>query len=234
MRDVGRISCCSFVLLCLALLASAPLFAQNLDPRIAFLLGASLPSGSRTFVIGPSVFDTQFQSGAKLGLRGTVNIREHWGAEATYSFSADGLQVTRVAPATVQNFGVHLDEFTGNALFFFTRQDTLLRPFLTAGLGASHFSPTEKAKLMAASDFLGQPAVITGSSEFNFNFGAGIEARPWDHLGLRFDLRDHVTGIPRFGLPQAATGPNSPFFPISGRLQDVELTGGLVYHFVGK
>jgi outer membrane protein with beta-barrel domain len=216
-----------------ALMASSA-FAQGLDPRISLLLGASLPSGSRTFVIGPSVFDTQFQNGAKLGLRGAVNIGEHWGAEATYSFSADGLQITQVVPATVQNFGVHLDEFTGNGLFFFTGRERLLRPFLTAGLGVSHFSPTDNAKLMAAANFLGQRAVITGSSEFDFNFGAGIEAGPWDHFGVRFDLRDHVTGFPRFGLPQSATGPNAPFFPVSGRVQDVELTGGFVYHFVGK
>jgi hypothetical protein len=87
---------------------------------------------------------------------------------------------------------------------------------------------------MAATNFLGQPAVITGSSEFDFNFGAGIEARPWDHFGVRLDLRDHVTGFPSFGLPQNATGPNAPFFPVSGRVQDVELTAGFVYHFLGK
>ena len=235
MRKMARLR--NFVrvfLLFLAVLLASSAFAQGFDPRISFLLGASLPSGSRTFVVGPNVFDTQFQNGAKLGLRGAVNIREHWGVEATYSFSADGLQITQVAPATVQNFGVHIDEFTGNALFFFTGHERLLRPFLTAGLGGSHFSPTDNAKLMATTNFLGQRAVITGSSEFDFNFGAGIEARPWDHFGVRFDLRDHVTGFPSFGLPQNATGANAPFFPVSGRVQDVELTAGFVYHFLGK
>jgi len=223
-----------FLLFFFAALFTSSAFGQGFDPRISFLLGASLPSGSRTFVVGPTVFDSQFQNGAKLGLRGAVNIGEHWGAEATYSFSADGLQITRVTPATAQNFGVHLDEFTGNGLFFFTGRERFLRPFLTAGIGGSHFSPTDNAKLMAATNFLGQPAILTGSSEFDFNFGAGIEARPWSHFGVRFDLRDHVTGFPRFGLPETATGPNAPYFPVSGRVQDVELTAGFVYHFLGK
>jgi hypothetical protein len=230
LRNFGRV----FLFFFFAVLLGSSAFAQGFDPRISFLLGASLPSGSRTFVVGPNVFDTQFQNGAKLGLRGAVNIREHWGAEATYSFSADGLQITQVAPATVQNFGVHIDEFTGNALFFFTGHERFLRPFLTAGIGGSHFSPTDNAKLMAATNFLGQRAVITSSSEFNFNFGAGIEARAWDHFGVRFDLRDHVTGFPSFGLPQNATSPNAPFFPVSGRVQDVELTAGFVYHFLSR
>jgi len=230
LRNCGRVSLFFFF----TVLLGSSAFAQGFDPRISLLLGASLPSGSRTFVVGPSVFDSEFQNGAKLGLRGAVNIGEHWGAEATYSFSADGLQITQVAPAIVQNFGVHVDEFTGNALFFFTGHERFLRPFLTAGLGGSHFSPTDNAKLMAATNFLGQRAVISGSSEFDFNFGAGIEARPWEHFGVRFDLRDHVTGFPTFGLPQAATGPNAPFFPVSGRVQDVELTAGFVYHFLGK
>lgn len=233
MASLKNLRC--LVLMCLfAALFASSAFAQGFDPRISFLLGAALPSGSRTFLVGPNVYDTHFQNGAKLGLRGAVNIGEHWGVEATYSFSADGLQVTRVAPGTVQNFGVHLDEFTGNGLFFFTGREKFLRPFLTAGIGGSRFSPTDDAKLMAAANFLGQPAVLTGSSEFDFNFGAGIEARPWSHFGVRFDLRDHVTGFPTFGLPQSATGPNAPYFPVSGRVQDVELTAGFVYHFLGK
>src|SRR5438309_11316478 len=99
---------CGIVLVCMAALLSGRAAAQGINPRITFLGGASLLSGSRSFVVGPSVFQTQFQNGVKIGLRGTVNLREHWGAEGTYSFSSNGLQVTRVAPAAVQTFGVHL------------------------------------------------------------------------------------------------------------------------------
>ncbi len=224
---------CGILVLCLATLLSTHGFAQDLNPRITFLGGASLLSGSRSFVIGPSLFDTRFENGIKIGIRGTVNLKEHWGAEGTYSFSSNGLQVTRVLPAAVQTYGVHLHQLTGNALYFFTAKDRSFRPFITAGVGLSRYSPTSDAKLTAAQNFLGQPAVLASTSSFNFNFGGGIETRPWDHFGVRLDLRDHLTAIPRFGLPQAATSPAAPFFPIQGRAQDFEITTGLIYYFAG-
>ena len=50
---------------------------------------------------------------------------------------------------------------------------------------------------------------------------------------MRLDFRDHVTGIPRFGLPQTAISPTAPFFPVQGKAQDVEITTGLTYYFTG-
>ena len=221
------------ILLFLITFLSMCSFAQEINPRITFLGGASLLSGSRSFVVGPSVFATQFNNGVKIGARGTVNVTEHWGAEGTYSFSSNGLQVTRVAPAAVQTFGVHLHQITGNALYFFTARDRVFRPFVTAGIGDSRYSPTSDAKLTAAQKFLDQPAVLASTSSFNFNFGAGMELKPWDHFGVRLDFRDHLTAIPRFGLPQTATSPTAPFFPISGRAQDFEITTGVSYYFAG-
>ena len=219
--------------LCLAVPFSACAFGQEIDPRITFLGGASLLSASRSFVIGTRLFETQFQNGIKIGVRGTFNVGEHWGAEGTYSLSSNGLQVRGVAPATVQDYGVHLHQFTGNALYFFTASGKSFRPFVTAGLGVSRYSPTSDAKLAAAQDFLGQPAVLVSTSAFDFNFGAGIETKPWDHFGVRLDFRDHVTGIPRFGLPETATGPTAPFFPVQGRAQDFEISAGFIYYFTG-
>ena len=221
------------LVLSLVLLAPGVARAQDINPRISFFGGASLLSGSRSFVIGPSLFTTQFQNGIKIGVRGTANLREHWGAEGTYSFSSNDLQIAQALPVAVQSLGVHLHQVTGNALYFFTARDKSIRPFVTAGLGVSHFSPTSDAKLRAAQSFLGQPAVIAGTSSFAFDFGGGIEWRPWDRFGLRLDLRDHLSAIPRFGLPQNATSPGAPFFPIQGRAQDFEITTGLIYYFAG-
>lgn len=219
---------------CLAMLFSVRAFGQDINPRITFLGGASLLSASRSFVVGPSVFATHFQNGVKIGVRGAFNVGDHWGVEGTYSFSSNGLEIKSVAPATtVQDYGVHLHQFTGNALYFFTGSDRRFRPFATAGLGVSRYSPTGDAKLAAAQNFLGEPAVLTSTSGFDFNFGAGIETKPWDHFGVRLDFRDHVTGIPRFGLPETATSPTAPFFPVQGRAQDFEITTGFTYYFTG-
>ena len=235
-KGVTRISLFAFVLLLFSMAASNAL-AQDINPRLSFFGGASLVSASRSFVVGPNIFTSQFNNGIKIGVRGTANINEHWGAEAAYSFSSSGLQITQVAPSVpvpVLNYGVHLHQFTGNALYFFTSRDNVIRPFVTAGLGVSRYSPTSDAKLNAAINFLGRPAVLTGTSEFDFNFGAGVETEPWDHFGLRFDFRDHLTGFPRFGLPESVLTPGAAFFPVSGRVQDFELTAGFVFYFESK
>src|SRR5579872_4842578 len=95
---------CGMLVLCVVTLLAALAAAQDqgVNPRITFLGGASLLSGSRSFVIGPRLFDTQFQNGIKIGVRGTVNLKEHWGAEGTYSFSSNSLQVTQAGPPAVQ------------------------------------------------------------------------------------------------------------------------------------
>jgi hypothetical protein len=50
---------------------------------------------------------------------------------------------------------------------------------------------------------------------------------------VRLDFRDHVTRIPRFGLPETATSPTAPFLPVQGRAQDFEIITGLTYYFAG-
>jgi len=68
----------------------------------------------------------------------------------TYCFGSNRLRATEVASATVQDYGVHLHQFTGNALYFFTSKDRLFRPFATAGLGVSRYSPTAVGAFRAA------------------------------------------------------------------------------------
>src|ERR1700730_3409723 len=148
-KALARNYSCGILVLSLAMLLSTLAAAQDINPRITFLGGASLLSGSRSFVIGPRLFTTQFQNGIKVGVRGTVNLREHWGAEGTYSFSSNSLQVTQTVPAAVRTFGVHLHQFTGNALYFFTAKDKTFRPFLTAGVGLIRFITRTDAQIDA-------------------------------------------------------------------------------------
>ncbi len=61
-----------------------------------------------------------------------------------------------------------------------------------------------------------------------------METRANDWLGFRVDFRDHITGIPRFGLPESSRGPGSVFFPVSGVLHNTEVSLGAVFYLPGE
>lgn len=215
--------------------AEAAAFAQTyegLDPRASFSAGASLIGGGRTFFIGSDGFNTQFQNGVRIAFRATFDIREHWGVEGTYGFASNTLQVTRTTPVqNVVGFGTHIHQFEANGHYFFTDQSHRIRPFATAGLGIFRYVPTSGAKTQATTQFLDQPAVMSADTHPEFIVGVGAEAGITGHLGVRVDIRDHITGITRFGLPENAISPGGAQYPISGHINNWEISGGVEYHF---
>jgi opacity protein-like surface antigen len=118
-----------------------------------------------------------------------------------------------------------------NGLYNFLPRDAQWRPFATFGIGLSRFSPTADARNRALQDFLSGPTRISSSTEFGFNFGGGVEKAVTERIGIRFDLRDNVTGMPRFGLPEAPLNPGGAFYPVKGVIHDFEVAAGVVFHF---
>ena len=60
--------------------------------------------------------------------------------------------------------------------------------------------------------------------------GGGLEARLNRWLGLRFDFKDYMSPIPRFGLGETSSGPGGIFFPVSGIVHNVEVAAGIVFY----
>jgi hypothetical protein len=206
---------------------------QGVDPRASFFVGASLLGGGKTFFIGPDGLNTKFQNGGKFGFRGDFNIGDHFAVEGTYSFESDGLNVTHTTPVqSVTDFGTHIHQLEANGLYYFTARGSRFRPFVTAGIGIMRYNPTSDARLAAATNFLDQPVALHGETHPDFIPGVGIEALIVHHIGARFDLRDHISGLPRFGLPENAQSPNGPHYPISGAVSNWELSAGVIYHFM--
>src|SRR5262249_10946043 len=114
--------------------------------------------------------------------------------------------------------------------YYFVDGDEKWRPFGTFGIGVYRFSPTQEGKGVAAGNFITGPTRISSNTKLGLNFGGGVEGQLDEHIGLRFDLRDHLTGIPRFGLPETPLNPGGAFYPVSGLLNNVELGIGLVFY----
>lgn len=207
-------------------------FGQDANLRVTLSGGGSFLKGERTFVIGGDGFRSKFVSGGKFGFRGTVDLDDHWAAEGAYSYGANNLRIIELGPPPRErDFGVRVHQFTGNVLYFLNGSKEKIRPFATAGLGLTRYSPTSRAKTFAATvEFVDAPAAISTSNKLGVNFGGGVEAKAGNYLGVRFDFRDHVTKIPRFGDPQAPVAPGADFFPVSGAVHDLEVSAGVVIY----
>jgi len=218
--------------LLLFLFAAKSTFAQESNLRATFFGSGSFLKGERSFKVDGDAKRSNFASGGKIGARFTVDLDSHLAVEAAYGYGTNNLRILDVGTPTITRaFGTRIHQFTGNMSYYFSEAHPGLRPFVTAGLGFMRINPTSNAKSAAAIQFVNDPATIMSNTKFEFNYGAGLEVAASDHFGFRFDLRDHLAGIPRYGVPEAPAAGVADFFPVSGLIHDVEVSGGIVFYF---
>lgn len=225
-------SCAAQGALLLFLLAGTAAWGQVENARLTFFGGGSFLKGEKSFTVDGAPKRSNFASGGRIGGRFTVDLGEHWAVEGAYAYGTNNLRIQDVGARTItRSFGTRVHQLTGNASYYFSESSSTIRPFVTAGVGLMRFNPTGKAKNQAAVEFIDAPASIQSNTKFEFNFGAGLEAAASDRFGLRLDLRDHLAGIPRFGIPQAPSAGVADFYPVSGAVNDVEASAGIVIYF---
>jgi opacity protein-like surface antigen len=127
-------------------------------------------------------------------------------------------------------FEARTHQFSGNALYYISGLSEDWKPFVTGGIGITRFSPTQEAVAFAGLRFLDDPARIQSTNKFGINFGAGTEYQLSSTLGLRADIRDYVMGIPTFNLSPVPAGSGSVFYPVSGRVNNIEVGAGIILY----
>lgn len=206
--------------------------AQQLsDLRLDVFGGGSFMAANRTFTLDGDIFNTKYESGPRFGFRATGSLSDRVSLEGAYSFGRNNLRVTTVRTIPVMRmFDSRTHQFSGNVLYYLSGVGENWKPFVSAGIGITRFTPTQEAAAFASLRFLDDPASIQSSNKFGINFGGGTEYQFSDTFGLRFDFRDHMMGVPTFNLPQASTGPGSVFYPVSGIVNNAEVTAGVVFY----
>lgn len=223
----------SAVTLVLALLFVPGLAAQGTNLRFTLFGGGSFLKADRTFPAEGQTYHTAFASGGRAGIRVNLDITSHLGVEGSYSYGTNNLRVTDLngVPPLVRGFGVRDQQIDGDVLYFLTASNRRLRPFAAFGVGILRMSPTSKAKTMASTDgFIAGPATLSSGNKFAFNYGFGVEDKLARHFGVRFDLRDYVLAPPRLGVPPGPGSAGSGFYPVTGVVNDVEVTAGIVIY----
>lgn len=146
----------------------------------------------RTFEDG--LIPATLGKGVRIGARWATNSWVFLGHEFSYAYQRTSLKIgaNPSSGMTVQNMYYN---FVAHA----TPSGTFIRPFGTVGAGVSVYFPPGASSLSGG-----------GDNKFGYNYGGGLKFKLSDRFGLRFDLRDHVTGKP-FDLENS-----------SGRFHNVE------------
>jgi hypothetical protein len=223
--------------LCLLLLlaTTAGLAAQEAGARITIFGSASLPIAERNFPLFGEAFRTEYDNGAKVGVRGTFDLNDRWALEGTYAFGGNTWHVTEelgTPTAEHRAFSIHRHQLTGGLLRYLNNRSDRVNFFVVLGGGLARFSPTDGAKARAAHEFVNNPAPnIQASNQWSVHAGAGLEAKMSSHWGIRIDVEDHIIPVPRFGLPETNPGGGADFYPQGGVIQDIEPSVGIVYRW---
>ncbi len=135
----------------------------------------------------PGNTEYTLSNGIRVGARMAFNPRAFIGHEVSYSYqhaSLNYLQSSAVSSSSEDFGAVKAHHMYYNLVAHATPSGTALRPFVTGGGGFSSFF------LPGLSSFSG-----SGDTKFGYNYGGGIKFN-MSMYGIRFDVRNHVTGKP--------------------------------------
>jgi opacity protein-like surface antigen len=143
----------------------------------------------------------EYKSGYLLGVRITQNLGQKLGAELDYNFANQPGAFLDLIPGTSRlDLHHNIHSLVYSMLYYPLDRSSRFRPFGTLGGGASLFNLSDDSKTEAATN--GIP--LSDSWKFAFSFGGGFKYLLLGQLGLRFDIRDQITGVPAYGLPNTA------------------------------
>ena len=178
---------------------------------------------------GSSLVSLDYDAGYSLGFGVIENLGEKFGAEMRYGIGSLPLgagNLTAESPAPEQAHYVHGIVYS---LLVYPQGWKRGRfvPYAVAGIGASLFQPSDDSEAPVQGVSLKNRWKLAGE------MGAGVKLhldRPW---GLRFEVRDRITGVPGYGLPRTASpGEGAGLaLPASGRLHHWQFHVGLTYNF---
>lgn len=198
------------------------------------MIEISLFGGGSFFKSVSSGLGTEHVSGGAVGLRVTENFWKYISLEQGFTYSANNIRFgLSTAPNTVA-FGNRIYQWNLNPVFHFTPRGSKVRPYLTAGVSAMNFNPTDTAEGLARlpeNVALYRSQGLSDTLHPALNFGGGVKWHLTDHFGLRFDLRSTYSRNPGYGLSDVPTG--GAYVPRGDKLWGVIPSVGLNW-YLGK
>ena len=178
-----------------------------------------------------------FHVGGAFGAQVTENFWKYVGIRESYAFRENNVTFLSPNQPGLPNygFGQRLMDWGVNPLFYFTPRGSKWRPFVTVGIAAFDFRPTNAAKDAARSaDFAAYGAyTLNGITLPAMTYGGGLKYRINDHWSLEGDALASYSLNPTFGLPPTAALGNV-YIPNHQPLFGLLPTAGVNYHWGQK
>jgi hypothetical protein len=200
--------------------------------------GVSSLADQRSFGEGPNrviPYSSNYASGGKVTAGIEAPIYKIFGIEGSYGFGKNNLEITNQStnPTTVIGYGVRNNRFSADIVGHVPGAWRGIRAYGVVGVEEDIFSPTRSAQTLALTQgfAFATSAKLVSEGHPGFNGGGGIDYEVVSKVDLRIDVREHIIGSPRFGLPTAPTSTSAAYFPVSGSGHDLEYSIGLVYRF---
>jgi hypothetical protein len=182
-------------------LAVGSLYGQAAEASLSF--GRSIFTNKTLADLGVqgSVRETlKLGDGFRVTARFSINSWRFLGHEFGYGYERSKLDF-----GSTGSSGMNIHQGFYNFLAHALPEGSSIRPFVCAGGGFTSFFPP------GTSVFSGN-----GFSKVNYNYGGGVKVRLSPIYGIRFDVRDYVSGKPF-----------EDFFDVRGRLHNIEVSAGL-------
>jgi opacity protein-like surface antigen len=189
----------------LTCLSAAPAFSQGFEVTAlaGYTTSGGLDQDTRTLE------DLKLAGSSTWGASAGYFFSPSLGVEASWARVGSGVELS-TAQASQELFDVTIDQLQGSLVYQLGGATSRIRPFLTAGAGASIFSSTD----------------IDTETKLSFGLGVGLKWLPSKRMGARLQARYTPTY-----LHDASSDFCDPFGFCQGWLHQFELTGGVVARF---
>ncbi|HMD84164.1 MAG TPA: hypothetical protein VKO18_05635 [Terriglobia bacterium] len=208
---------------------------KDAQADVFVLGGGSTLIDAHYFDSAGRAYHSRFDLGPKFSVGVSVPYGKLLSIESAYTYGPNNLVVTNTNAFPHQGVVYAVNDYIGSLSAVFHGPIFLfhVQPYAEGGVEYDRFSPTRAAVTLALNHGFAaaSTALINHNDKFGINLGGGLDRKLTKRLTFRIDLRDHVTSSPAFGLPNSYNF--GAIFPVTGRVNNLEYTAGIVFH-LGK
>jgi hypothetical protein len=170
-------------------------------------------------------------SGYLIGARITDNFKESWSGDLEYSFGHENLSFTNLSPV-IQSLSLtqYTHRLSYNVSYLPLPPPKRFRPYGDVGVGtALYFLPGQSKEIA-----LGQGLNLRDTWVFLVNWGGGFRYLLQDQFAFTLDLKDRLSNVPSYGLPDSARVVNGQYQPgmhTHGIAQSWQINFGLTFQW---
>jgi outer membrane protein OmpA-like peptidoglycan-associated protein len=163
------------------------------------------------------------------GGRVDADFSNYVGLEGAFTWGpANNLLLRPFGQSNYLSFKAHNYQAALTPMIYFNRRTSIVRPYVTAGIGYTWFDPGQEHNIIttSAGTFT---QTMHGTNYPAFVYGLGMKVNASPHVGFRVDLRGMYTKEASFGLPGYPPGVGFVYVADRGGESALQLTAGVMF-----